>query len=67
MKELVKAVRHDTLRAIDNGEILLKALGEEGGKGTDKLRRGTKRLVKQMKEELVRWEEKYQKARNKEA
>jgi hypothetical protein len=45
MKELVKAVRHDTLRAIDNGEMLLKALGEEGGKGTDKLRRGTKRLV----------------------
>jgi ElaB/YqjD/DUF883 family membrane-anchored ribosome-binding protein len=63
MKELVKAVRHDTLRAIDNGEMLLKALGEEGGKGTDKLRRGTKRLVKQMKEELVRWEDKYKKAR----
>jgi ElaB/YqjD/DUF883 family membrane-anchored ribosome-binding protein len=63
MKEFVKAVRHDTLRAIDNGEMLIKALGEAPGEGTDKLRRGTKRLVKHLKEELARWEDKYKKAR----
>lgn len=63
MKELVKAVRHDTLGAIDNGEKLLKALGEAEGEGTDKLRRATKRLVKHLKEELARWEDKYKKAR----
>jgi len=63
MKELVNAVRHDTLGAIDNGEKLLSALGDEGGKGTDKLRRSTKRFVKHLKEELMRWEDKYKKAR----
>jgi ElaB/YqjD/DUF883 family membrane-anchored ribosome-binding protein len=63
MKELVKAVRHDTLGAIDNGEKLLKALGEAEGEGTDKLRRATKRLVKHLKEELADWEDKYKKAR----
>jgi hypothetical protein len=63
MKEYVKAVRHDTLGAIDNGEKLLEALGEGEGKGTDKLRRGTKRFVKHLKEELARWEDKYKKAR----
>lgn len=63
MKELVTGVRHDTLSAIDNGEKLLKALGEEGGEGTKKLRRSTKRFVRNLKEELVRWESKYKKAR----
>ena len=63
MKEYVRAVRHDTLGAIDNGEKLLAALGDETGKGTDKLRRGTKRFVKHLKEELTRWEDKYKKAR----
>jgi ElaB/YqjD/DUF883 family membrane-anchored ribosome-binding protein len=63
MKEYVKAVRHDTLGAIDNGEKLLDALGAAEGKGTDKLRRGTKRFVKHLKEELARWEDKYKKAR----
>jgi hypothetical protein len=63
MKELVKAVRHDTLGAIDNGEKLLQALGAAEGKGTDKLRRSTKRFVKHLKEELTRWEDKYKKAR----
>ena len=63
MKEYVKAVRHDTLGAIDNGEKLLAALGDETGKGTDKLRRGTKRFVRHLKEELTRWEDKYKKAR----
>jgi hypothetical protein len=63
MKELVKAVRHDTLGAIDSGEKLVAALGDEGGKGTDKLRRSTKRFVKHLKEELMRWDDKYKKAR----
>jgi ElaB/YqjD/DUF883 family membrane-anchored ribosome-binding protein len=63
MKELVKAVRHDTLGAIDNGEKLLAALGEADGKGSDKLRRSTKRFVKHLKEELARWEDKYKKMR----
>jgi len=63
MKEYVRAVRHDTLGAIDNGEKLLAALGDETGKGTDKLRRGTKRFVRHLKEELTRWEDKYKKAR----
>ncbi len=63
MKELVNAVRHDTLGAIDNGEKLLAALGEAEGEGTDKLRRATKRFVKHLKEELARWEDKYKKSR----
>jgi ElaB/YqjD/DUF883 family membrane-anchored ribosome-binding protein len=67
MKELVRAVRHDTLGAIDNGEKLLAALGDAGGRGTDKLRRSTKRFVKHLKEELARWEDKYKKARMEEA
>ncbi|HEY7669445.1 MAG TPA: hypothetical protein VH852_02300 [Hyphomicrobium sp.] len=63
MKELVKAVRHDALGAIDKGEKLLAALGEEGGEGTDKLRRATKRFVRHLKEELADWEDKYKRAR----
>jgi ElaB/YqjD/DUF883 family membrane-anchored ribosome-binding protein len=63
MKELVKGVRHDTLGAIDNAEKLLKALGKEDAKGTNKLRRATQRLAKHLKEELTRWEDKYKKAR----
>jgi len=63
MKELVKAVRHDALGAIDAGEKLVVALGDADGAGTDKLRRATKRFVKHVKEELSRWEDKYKKAR----
>jgi ElaB/YqjD/DUF883 family membrane-anchored ribosome-binding protein len=63
MKELVKGVRHDTLSAIDHGEKLIKALGEEPGKGTERLRKSTKRMVRHLKEELNRWEAKYHKAR----
>ncbi len=63
MKELVKAVRHDTLGAIDNGEKLIRALGSESGKGTETLRKSTERLVRHLKEELTRWESEYHKAR----
>jgi hypothetical protein len=63
MKELVKGVRHDTLGAIGNAEKLLKALGKEEAKGTNKLRRATQRLAKHLKEELARWEDRYKKAR----
>lgn len=63
MKEHVKSVRHDALGAIDAGEKLLAALGDAEGKGTDKLRRATKRFVKHLKEELATWEDKYKKAR----
>jgi len=63
MKELVKAVRHDTLGAIDNGEKLIRALGNEPGKGTETLRKSTERLVRHLKEELTRWESEYHKAR----
>jgi len=66
MKEFVKAVRHDTLAAIDNAEKLLAALGdEEGGTGSDKLRKATKRFAKHLKEELAEWEDRYKKARQK--
>ena len=63
MKELVKAVRHDTLRAIENAERLVEALGEAEGAGTDRLRKATKRFAKHLKEELTDWEERYKKAR----
>jgi ElaB/YqjD/DUF883 family membrane-anchored ribosome-binding protein len=63
MKELVKAVRHETLGAIDNGEKLIRALGNEPGKGTETLRKSTKHLVRRLKEELTRWESEYHKAR----
>jgi len=65
MKEFVKAVRHDTLGAIDNAEKLLAALGDEEGAGTDKLRKATKRFAKHLKEELAAWDEKYKRARAK--
>lgn len=63
MKEYIKAVRHDTLRAIENAELLLRSLGEAEGSGTDKLRRATKRFAKHLKEELAQWEDRYKKAR----
>jgi hypothetical protein len=63
MKELVKGLRHDMLGAIDSGDKLIKALGAEPGKGTDRLRKSTKRMVRHLKEELNRWEAKYHKAR----
>jgi len=65
MKELVKAVRHDTLRAIENAERLQQALGDGQGAGTDKLRKATKRFVQHLKEDLAAWDEKYKKARAK--
>jgi hypothetical protein len=63
MKEYVKAVRHDTLRAIENAERLLESLGQEGGAGTDKLRRATTRFARHLKEELAAWDDKYKRAR----
>lgn len=63
MKELVNGVRHDTLGAIDNGEKLIQALGDEPGQGTETLRKSTKHLVRRLKEELTRWESEYHKAR----
>lgn len=63
MKELVRGVRHDALGAIKNADKLLKALGDEEGKGTNKLRRATERFSRHMKEELARWEDKYKQAR----
>ena len=48
---------------IDSGEKLIKALGAEPGKGTERLRKSTKRMVRHLKEELTRWEDKYKKAR----
>ncbi|MEO8421320.1 MAG: hypothetical protein ABI457_09015 [Hyphomicrobium sp.] len=65
MKEYVKAVRHDTLRAIENAERLVVSLGEGEGPGTDKLRKATKRFAKHLKEELSAWDDKYKKARAK--
>ena len=67
MKEYVKAVRHDTLRAIENAGRLVDALGDGEGAGTDKLRKATKRFAKHLKEELAAWDEKYKKARAKSA
>ena len=63
MKELVRAVRHDTLSAVVSGENLAKALAGKTGKGTHALRDSTERLVKHLKEELTRWESNYHKAR----
>ena len=63
MKEYVKAVRHDTLRAIENAEHLIASLGDEEGEGTHKLRRATQRFAKHLKEELTAWDDKYKKAR----
>ena len=63
MEELLKAVRHDTLKAIDNSEKLLKALGGKSDKVSEVLRDGTERLVKHLKQELERWETKYKKAK----
>ncbi len=65
MKEHVKAVHHDTLRAIENAERLIAALGDAEGAGTDKLRKATKRFAKHLKQELATWDEKYRKARGK--
>ena len=64
-EDLIKAVRHDTLKAIDNGEKLLKALKGKTGKALDALRESTERLVKHLKVELERWETKYKKAKAK--
>lgn len=56
-------MRHDTLGAIENGEKLIRALGNEPEKGTNILRKSTERLVQHLKEELIRWESEYHKAR----
>jgi hypothetical protein len=63
MKEYVRAVRHDTLRAIDNADRLVKSLGDEEAPGTNKLRKATERFARHLKEELATWEAKYKKAR----
>jgi hypothetical protein len=62
MKDYVKAVRRDTLRAIENAERLV---GDAEGAGTDKLRKATKRFARHLKEELAEWEARYKKARAK--
>jgi transposase len=67
MDELVRAVRHDTLKAIDDGEKLLKAVAGQKGKASEALEDATERLVKHLKEELERWESKYKKAKAKAA
>lgn len=63
MKEYIKAVRHDTLRAIENAGRLVDALGEAESAATEKMRKATKRFAKRLKEELADWEDKYKKAR----
>jgi hypothetical protein len=63
MKEYVKAVRHDTLRAIENAERLVKSLGDEDAAGTNMLRKATERFARHLNEELAEWEAKYKKAR----
>ncbi len=65
MKDYVKAVRHDTLRAIENAERLVGSLGDAEGACTDKLRKATKRFARHLKEELAEWEARYKKARSK--
>ena len=61
--ELFKAMRHDTLKAIDTGEKLLKALAGKTGKASDSMRASTARFVQELKEELQEWEIKYKKAK----
>ena len=53
MKEYVKAVRHDTLRAIDNAERLVHSLGDEDAAGTNKLRKATERFARHLKDRKV--------------
>jgi hypothetical protein len=65
MKEYVKAVRHDTLRAIENAERLVASLGDGEGPGSIKLRKATKRFARHLKEELSAWDDKYKRARAK--
>lgn len=65
MKEYVKAVRHDTLRAIENAERLVQSLDAEEGPGSEKLRKATNKFARHLKEELTAWDEKYKKARGK--
>lgn len=65
MKEYVKAVRHDTLRAIENAERLVASLGDGEGPGSVKLRKATKRFARHLKEELSAWDDKYKRARAK--
>jgi hypothetical protein len=65
MKEYVRAVRHDTLRAIENADRLVRSLGNEEAPGTNKLRKATERFARHLKEELAAWETKYKKARAK--
>ena len=63
MKDYIKAVRHDTLRAIENAGRLVDALEEAKDAGSGKLRRATKRFAKRLKEELSSWEEKSKKSK----
>ena len=65
VEDELKAVRHETLGAIDRGEKLLKALEGKSGKAIDALRDSTDRLVLKLKKELERWETKYKKAKAK--
>jgi ElaB/YqjD/DUF883 family membrane-anchored ribosome-binding protein len=61
--DLIKAVRLDTLNAVENGEKLLRALQGKSGHVAEDLRDGTEHLVEHLKKELERWETKYKKAK----
>lgn len=62
-QELLKAVKHDTLKAINNGENYLKSLGGKADRASEMMRDSTERLVKHLKEELERWDSKNKKAK----
>lgn len=64
-EELLKAIRHDTLKAIENGESYLKAIAGNTDKLSEEMQDSTERFVKHLKEELERWERKKDKAQSK--
>ena len=61
--DLLKTIRHDTLKAIENGEAYLKAIANSPDKASEDMRDCTERFVKHLKEELERWERKKDKAK----
>jgi hypothetical protein len=60
---LMKAIKHDTLKAIDDGEKFLKALAGKTDRASEAMRDSTERLVEHLKEELERWDTKNKKAK----
>jgi hypothetical protein len=63
--DLLKAIRHDTLKAIENGEAYLKTIAASHDKTSEDMQECTERFVRHLKEELERWERKKDKARAK--